>query len=173
VSDLRYAGFFHQYALAQGDPIELLEAALDQSGLGRMFGEAVLVLPEAFNILGRYYHDVPASPNCMIEDRLKELSARRGLCFVAGLVNCEGPPYSEAVLIDGNERKVLTRKTLSDGSPCYEVSKQPCDQIILHRSLRIGALICWTPPQVIMPRLLPTSKDDIARYFRNLHNGER
>ena len=142
MTDLRHAGFFHLSIAAQIDPIDLLESALDESGLASLFGEALLILPEAFNIVGEYYGKVSCPPDPNIEARLKEISTRRGLCFVAGLVNCEGCPYSEAVLIDGDDRKVLTRKTLTDRSRCYEVFMQPCDEIILHRGLRLGALMC-------------------------------
>ena len=140
--DLRYVAFFHLSANTKGDPVGLLEAELDQSGLAGLLGETLLVLPEAFNILGEYYGRVPTPPNCAIEQRLAEISAKRGLCFVAGLINCDGAPFSEAVLIDGDKRKILNRKRLSDGSPCYQPFPDFCDQTILHRGLRIGALIC-------------------------------
>jgi hypothetical protein len=65
-----------------------------------------------------------------------------GLCFVVRLVHEDSPRHSEAVLIDGPIRKVLSLKTLCDKSTCYTASTQQQDKIILHRGLRIGALIC-------------------------------
>ena len=140
---LRHCGFFHLDPRHKNDPVDLLEDALRKSGQQALFGESLVVLPEALNIAEDYYYRTYVLAKD-IEKRLITLSTRLGLCFVVGLIREDATPYSEAILIDGAfRRQVLSRKTLCDGSPCYApFTQSPEDDIIFHRNLRIGALIC-------------------------------
>src|SRR5437870_4972969 len=113
--ELSYVGFFHLSATLGDHPVKLLEAALDRSGFASLYRKALLVLPEAFNIIGEYYGQNPSAPDPEVEARIAAISAQRGLCFVAGLIRYSDTRYSEAVLIDGGERKTLTLKNLPDG----------------------------------------------------------
>ena len=143
MSDLRNCGYFHRDdQLQKRHPVDLLEHALRKSGLESLFSESLLVLPEAFNIVGEYYR--LCAPDAEVQRRLAALSARLGLCFVVGFVRDDADRYSEAVLIDGGKvLEVLSLKTLWDGSPCYAPFKGPAqDRIVLHRNLRIGGLVC-------------------------------
>ena len=84
---------------------------------------------------------------CVVDDRVEKrlltLSGSLRLCFVVGLVRNDAPRYSEAVLIDGEARRVLSHKSSCDGSPCYEPFAQTPEDIILpYRGLHIGALVC-------------------------------
>ena len=111
-----------------------------KSGQATLFGESVVVLPEAFNI--RNYYGA-----CVVDDRVEKrlitLSGSLRLCFVVGLVRNDAPRYSEAILIDGEARRVLSHKSSCDGSPCYEPFAQTPEDIILpYRGLHIGALVC-------------------------------
>lgn len=137
---LRHGGFFHLDVLHINHTVDLLEKALSESSQEVLFNESLLVLPEAFNITGRYYGTGKSDPS--VENRLITLSRKFGLCFVVGLIHDDSAQVSEAVLIDGTLREVLSLKTLWDGSPHYKASAQKQDKIILHRGLRIGALIC-------------------------------
>jgi hypothetical protein len=138
---LRHGGFFHLDAHHKDHPVDLLEDALRKSGQEALFGESLVVLPEAFNIIGDYQM-AALDPDPEVEKRLIILSSKLGLCFVVGLVRDDSARRSEAVLIDGSIRKVLSLKTLCDGSKCYNASTQQKDEIIPHRGLCIGALIC-------------------------------
>jgi hypothetical protein len=103
----------HLDAAHQDPPIDLLEEVLRNSGQATLFGESVVVLPEAFHI--RNYYGA-----CVVDDRVEKrlitLSGSLRLCFVVGLVRNDGPRYSETILIDGEARKVLSHKSSCDGS---------------------------------------------------------
>ena len=119
-----------------------MEDALLESSQQALFGESLLVLPEAFNVIEDYYYPTYVL-DLEVEKRLIGLSGRLGLCFVVGLIRNDDTRHSEAVLIDGADRKVLSRKTLCDRSPCYTpFTQRPQDDVILHRNLSSGALIC-------------------------------
>lgn len=102
--------------------MSVLKAALSNTGKRALFAQTVIVLPEAFNIVGEYYEPTKRiEPDASVEAGLKRLSDESRLCFIAGLVNCEGH-FNEAVLIDADHRQVLSRKTANDGSVCYQRS---------------------------------------------------
>ena len=120
--------------------MDLLEQALRRSGQEALFTDSLVVLPEAFNIVGDYYYEI--EPDIEVEKKLRILSSMLSVCFVVGLIRDDDTRHSEAVLIDGPVREVLSRKTLPDGSPCYTAVESAQDDIILYRGLRISSLIC-------------------------------
>ena len=145
MSFLRYGGYFHlEDGRPRVHPVDSLEQALDTCCLEDLFSQSILVLPEAFNIIGDYFGAEAGSPDTDVKARLTNVSRNRRLCFVVGLVRVGAERYSEAVLIDGGDIvETLSRKRLEDGSPCYEPDNKPAeDKIILHRNLRIGGLVC-------------------------------
>ena len=141
VCPIKRVGYFHFGADNKEHPVESLKAALElQGGLG----DCLLVLPEAFNVASGYY--CGQLPDQLIEAALQELSFTKGVAFVVSLIapdvgssgNC-----NSAVVIDGKSILMLSKKRTSirrelDGECVFG------DVQIVHRGLRIAALICAT-----------------------------
>jgi predicted amidohydrolase len=140
----------------------MLETAIaDSNSEGRSVENALIVLPEAFNIRKPYY-DRQQSPNVdlAILCELSRVSNDSHCAFVAGLIIEDtpgvSPPYSSAYLvdgcypIDGSHHKLLSRKRKKDGTeegnlswvanytPCLSYGSTP----IQYRGLAVAALIC-------------------------------
>jgi predicted amidohydrolase len=164
ILDIRSVGFFHFASDFDGNPIESLEEALDQVlkkeqdarpdqiDAPKPFRDSLLVVPEAFNLRFGYLDRALRIIGSEIRDRLIDLSRRRGMALVVGLLDDHGGrrPYNSAYLIDGGEAQMLSRKHNSDQSDNYATCNLPdnCyDNVIPHRGLRIAALVCMDADQ--------------------------
>jgi len=146
-------GFFHFGKDHHRPPLEVLESALALAV--QRFGslsDALVVLPEAFNIDKRYYYtaDKILDYDPSVLDGLKGLSANFKCAFVAGLIIRDSsgvvPPYSSAALIDMSVPSpncgVLSLKTKDDGSHKYTPHHEFYSRPLVWRALGIVALIC-------------------------------
>ena len=138
MSEICHVGFFNLNSNCSGfNPIDLLKRALDECDQKDLFAQSLIVLPEALNIVEGYYPAPHLDTNrkCVdleVEKKLIALSEELRLCFVVGLISSTSTGragYSEAVLIDARFRKVLSKKTLCDGSPCYTPFEQSPEEI--------------------------------------------
>jgi hypothetical protein len=134
-------GFFHFGTRADGHPVETLKRELEsEEAKGTDLAECLLVLPEAFNIVGDY-RPTPADPT--ISRSLIKLSKDKRVAFVVGLktrkLGCCGP-FNCAYLIDGCTRKRLACKSSQDSAGGY--APRPYFRAVLHRGHTIAALIC-------------------------------
>ena len=147
-------GFFHFCKDYHKPPLEVLEFALTVAV--QRFGslsDALVVLPEAFNIDKRHYYSAEQTTNYdpSILDGLKGLSANFKCAFIAGLIIRDStgivPPYSSVALIDMSvpptNCRVLSLKTKDDGSRKYTPHREFYSRPVVWRNLGIVALICF------------------------------
>jgi predicted amidohydrolase len=152
-------GFFH-FVSKYAYPVEELQTAIEDNREGCV-SDALIVLPEAFNIGVEYWRTVPDSRpdgDPIILFKLQELCKRFRLSLVAGLIiNIPGqdPPHSSAYLIDASGFGLLCHKRCNDGTgagpgggnrytPNYTPCPDGCDahNATMYRNLAIAALIC-------------------------------
>ena len=115
------AGFLH-FAKGYDAPLATLDAGLERcsaaNGENNTISDALIVLPEAFNIGKAYYDNNPPSTDPAFLSELSQRSIFNGCSLVAGLIvdDCPGisPPYSSAYLVDGAEITLLSRKVSKD-----------------------------------------------------------
>jgi hypothetical protein len=134
-------GFFHFGTRADGNPVGTLKRELEsEEAKGTDLAECLLVLPEAFNIVGDY-RPTPADPT--ISRSLIKLSKDKSVAFVVGLktkkLGCGGP-FNSAYLIDGCTWKRLACKSSQDSAGGY--APKPYFHAVPHRGHTIAALIC-------------------------------
>jgi predicted amidohydrolase len=155
--DFSSVGFFH-FGKDHNKPIFALEAAIaDFKSTGRILENALIVLPEAFNIGMTYYAPEPATFDLSILPDLSRVSTSSQCAFVAGLIIADTPgvypPYNSAYLIDGSYQKRLARKRTQDDAEVSRVNGRgwsakytacfaPEPTPIQHRGLAIAAQIC-------------------------------
>jgi hypothetical protein len=139
---LTSAGFFHLGTRLEGMPIETLKRELDkQEAIDENLSECLLVLPEAFNVVGDYND---ADPDPSILKALVRISTGRGVAFVVGLKTrrspCGGGPFNCAYLIDGGMPRLLACKSSQDYAGGYR--ERICCLPVSHRGHHIAARIC-------------------------------
>jgi hypothetical protein len=118
---LQKIGFFHFGAEDKGQPvrslIRALEASISERG-DRYLDDALIVLPEAFNIRTTYNKPERPAYDPGIKACLKVLAAEFKVVFVAGLVVEESVeqvlPFSSAYFLGAQTCKLLTRKRWGD-----------------------------------------------------------
>jgi hypothetical protein len=159
-SNLTKVGFFH-FVQSYEEPIPALTDAFrnTQERYGQdVTHDALIVLPEAFNIRKRYDHQTPPNVDPAILNDLAQMSNGFRCAFLAGLIIRDAPgvdpPYSSAYLIDGfTEPQLLCRKV---GRDDFEVSRAHCFgsianytacaeqrcRPIQHRGIAIVAVLC-------------------------------
>lgn len=161
---LQKVGFFH-FGARHDDPKTALERALEdaQKGKDQPSGvdsdpDALIVLPEAFNIAVPYRGEGERNFERTILVDLRHVAKRFNVLFVAGLVIRErcGPriPYSAAYLIDGTTCPILMcYKFVPDGTEAgnkerpenytvWSTETPDFKNPILYQGVNIGALIC-------------------------------
>jgi hypothetical protein len=104
--NLSSVGFFH-FGQGYDKPILMLELAIGDFKLrGGNLENALIVLPEGFNIGRSYYGKERPSTDWSILGALATLCHENKCVFVAGAIVDEGsnvhPPYSSAYLVDGD-----------------------------------------------------------------------
>lgn len=140
---LQRIGFFHYGSADKAAPSDSLRASLKDASAGDL-RDSLIVLPEAFNIVGEY-HCTTSKRGPSIARDLREISREFNIAIVAGLVDedCgEMPGCSSAYLIDGRICKLLSHKNEDDGSHKYKPCGTDCDTPLLHRGICVAALIC-------------------------------
>jgi predicted amidohydrolase len=140
---LRNIGFFHLGDDAS-DPVEALADCLAEAAKEAALGEALIVIPEAFNLRGGYWGK-DRVVDSSLAGSLQRLSSELGVAFVAGLIeesDAQKKGYSSAYLVDGNERLLLSRKAEDDRSGNYRQCRDEWNRPVRHRGIGIGALIC-------------------------------
>jgi len=143
---LRTGGVFNFGKRNEGaDPVASLRACLQEPSVWFDLTESVVVLPEAFNVVGEYWVPNRRRFDASISSSLRKISVDFGVALVAGLIENEssGLGYSAAYLIDGDVRKLLSRKMKDDRSGVY----RPCptaesDELAPYRGIYLAALIC-------------------------------
>jgi hypothetical protein len=115
-----HAGFFH-LATGHAFPICSLLAALDQEPDP---SEALIVLPEAFNLGRPYYESGPPDINRdYVIDDLFRICRTRGVKFVVGLIEPRPEtgerPLSSAYFVDEAGGRLICHKELWDGVGHY------------------------------------------------------
>lgn len=157
-SDFTSVGFFH-FGKDYEHPVQALKEAIEEFKTnGGMLKDALIVLPEGFN-LGRYYGDDDDTANfdVGILCELAAVSESVGCAFVAGLIIADTPdihpPYSSGYFIDGDQPiRLLTRKTLGDHTASPSPHRNYCNytplygsfksDFVVYRGVTIAALIC-------------------------------
>ena len=127
--------------------------------------DALIVLPEAFNIAVPYRGEGVRNFDRMILTDLRDLSRRFNATFVAGLAikdRCgPTPPHSAAYLIESTRSTLICYKVGDDGMAGinYTVRTEQADieNPIEHRGVHVAALICLdaNPTARLAPLLLP------------------
>jgi predicted amidohydrolase len=143
---LKKIGFFH-FGSDHSNPKVALECALKEAGDTE---DALIVLPEAFNIAVHYRSEGKRNFDRTVLSDLMDLSRQFKIAFVAGLVIRERygptPPHSAACFVEG------TRSTMM----CYKIGPDDMDGVnytactgqadlknpIEYEGVRIGALVC-------------------------------
>jgi predicted amidohydrolase len=136
----------------------LKEAIDDFKAKGKSLDNALVVIPEAFNIRKPYCDKEPPNVDTAVLGELARVSEDNHCAFVAGLIIADtpgiDPPYSSAYLIDGLEtRQRLSRKALADDTEVsrslgrdwaanYTAYGSFQSSSILHRGIAISVLIC-------------------------------
>src|SRR5579871_2732897 len=155
------AGFFH-FVADHAHPLDQLKKSLTDSATN--VSEALIVLPEAFNIAADYWRPLnsgisPANTDCGIIPRLQCICEDFKVSFVAGLIvdmsGSPNPPHNSAWLIDSTGASPLSVKLSNDGTGAgprgradYANNYTPCladcdiDNGIPYRNLTVGALLC-------------------------------
>jgi predicted amidohydrolase len=155
-SNFTSVGFFH-FGTDHQNPITALKSAIDEfKGSGGTLNDALIVLPEGFNLGRRYDDDSTANFETAIVGDLERLSEGEGCTFVAGLIIADTPgiypPYNSAYLIDGHQHiQLLARKTTGD----HTVSPYPYwkhynytphesfkSEVMSYRGVVVAALVC-------------------------------
>jgi hypothetical protein len=138
---LTSAGYFHFGTRPERKPIETLKNEIDsEQAKGRILSECLLVLPEAFNVVGDYSKEAAERS---IAKSLMTISKDKGVAFVVGLKTRKsicGGPFNCAYLIDGDLRKRLACKSCQDYTGGYVPKDYSCAAV--HRNHIIAALIC-------------------------------
>ena len=154
--DFSRVGFSH-FGTGHTNPIPMLKDAIkDFKSTGGNIENALIVLPEAFNIGGTYYAPEPPNVDLSILGELSRLSTDSKCAFVAGLIIADTPdifpPHSSAYLIDRCFQKRITRKEAQDDAEVGRVAGRgwsakytscPSHEStpIQHRGLAIATLI--------------------------------
>jgi hypothetical protein len=136
----------------------LEEAIMTFKGSGRSVENALIVLPEGFNIQKPYYDKQPPNVDRSVLCELARISTACQCAFVAGLIIADesgvNPPDSSAYLIDGSYQKLLARKRKKDNAEvsgvypdhCYAANYTACPSCeptpVERRGLAVAALIC-------------------------------
>jgi predicted amidohydrolase len=149
---IKRVGYFH-FGSDHTRPIVSLEATLDRKR--SEVTDAVIVLPEAFNICKDYYADVPCNYDPTVLLQLQRLSGIFGVSFVAGLIiqipNGPYPPYSRAYLIDATGAGLMCHKHCPDNTgqrDGHPHNYTPCDDgcdphnVVIYRGVCLTAVIC-------------------------------
>jgi predicted amidohydrolase len=154
---LQKVGFFH-FGMGHDDPKAALERALEEaeeinerpSGVGSGPTDALIVLPEAFNIRVPYRGVGKRNVDRSILNDLQDVAGRFGVVFVTGLIIREEggptPPHSAAYLIDGIGSTLMGYKIGPDDTVgCNYTAcsgKADLQNPIQYQDLWVGALIC-------------------------------
>jgi predicted amidohydrolase len=150
---IEQVGFFH-FVESYGEPLCELSRCLETQPAKRK-GEALIVLPEGFNLGRRYNIDWRCeaqtrqtkprfSAHCMVEF-LDAIAKARSLVFVVGLIEGDHAKRNSAYLIDGkNPPLLMCRKMNNDHSGEYEPCKGECQFKNPHDTggVYISALLC-------------------------------
>src|ERR1051326_2250532 len=142
---LRKIGFCHFGSSHPNNRISSLKTSLMKAAETTALDDALIVIPEAFNIHGGYLDNLhPRLLDSSIYESLLKLSSELKAAFVAGLIVNGGrqPQYSCAYLIDGEISKLLSCKKDDDKTGNYDPCMFDCDQPLLHRGACLAALIC-------------------------------
>jgi hypothetical protein len=158
---IRNIGCFHLESARNLRPLDILEkdinAELAKNGESCLAG-SIIVLPEAFNLIGRYEtgESYDAEPSSGLKRRFTQLAHQLDAIFVVGLVdndedNARVPPFSASYLITPACCARLSRKTgrddmakgTSGAATLYQASPQPEDPPFLYAGETwIGSLLC-------------------------------
>lgn len=165
---MRRIGAFH-FGTNHAAPLKSLELALQDASDAR---EAVIVLPEAFNIGVAYRGEGSRNFEPSIVGDLQRLADRFGVAFVAALVVREpgGPvtPHSGVYFIEGSRSALLCFKIGPDDmaginyTPC--TGQADFSNPITYECVSIGALICVdaNPTASLAPILMPRLQTVVA-----------
>jgi hypothetical protein len=137
MSSIEQIGFFHFGSDKKDDPLGSLERMMTECPDSQT-ANSLLVLPEAFNVRGGFYTSNPALDRDALP-RLHALSVRRGITFVAGIVDrIKGS--NVAYLIDGDCPPVALSRKQTAGRDClYEVTDRRHNRRIVCRHWNHGA----------------------------------
>jgi hypothetical protein len=138
-------GVFHFGSCDKGDPVASLEDSLSEAETSNgNLSDCLIVTPEAFNI--RTEFNGQCRPDSEICRALREMSARRNVALVAGLLespDCLGREYSSAFLIDGDTCERLSCKISVDERHPYQPHLDPNNsKAIAHGGVCVAGLIC-------------------------------
>ena len=156
-TQIRKIGFFpfvEDYRL----PVEALRRKIDDYGPSKV-SDALIVLPEAFNLENDYWTGEPCSPDEAILGKLQGVCRDYNMSFVAGAIlktsGSPTPPYSSAYRVDSTGFQELCRKRCGDGrhgsprdgyAPHYTCCQEDedCDghNGKYYRNVSLTALIC-------------------------------
>ena len=148
-------GFF-RFVAGYDRPMESLDRAFQQTS---DVANALVVLPEAFNI-GKYYRDGgQCDYNGSALQTLQSVAAERSVTFIAGMIveeaNGPMPPFSSAFLIDVSGSKLICRKHGDDGYMDYTPFSGAPDASnpVQCGRVSIAAILCMdcVDPQIIQP----------------------
>jgi hypothetical protein len=181
---LRAGGVYNFGRRDEGlDPIKSLRACLEKFSPWVDLGESVVVLPEAFNVVGEYWVRDRRRLDTSISSALIGISSEFSVALVSGLIEPDG--HSAALLIDGDVRKTLSLKMVDDRSGLYRpCSRAEADAIEpqFHRGIWLAALICvdgleFNPNgpndrQAVMLRRIAEHQPSVAVLCIPSHSGE-
>jgi len=127
----------------EAHPTESLAACLADCAKNTDLTDCLIVTPEGFNIV-RGYWGANRELDRSISPALTLLAVQYKVTFVSGLIEEPeiAPGHSSVYLIDGSERRLLSRKAGNDGSGNYTPCPDDWNRPIQHRGWCIGALIC-------------------------------
>jgi hypothetical protein len=147
-------GCFHYGNPDKSNPIGSLEDAIHRGLFDNgehCLKDSLIVLPEAFNLLGEYKPSAGYNLDHSIPAQLNELAGRYGAAFVAGIIDkCPVLPYSSAYLITKAQRCRLARKVRQDSLAtgrtalyrgCDQFS-EVCNTPTVYDQITVAALIC-------------------------------
>lgn len=157
---IRKLGVFHcGKGIIDEPPITTLERVFRETTQDPY--DAMIVLPEAFNLKGAYLASAKYEFEASTGPRLRKLAKRHGVAFVVGLIEASPGRFSSVYLIAPDLCHLLGRKTSIDDtakgqngtSPLYQKSCE-CDTPLPYAQLVVAALICIDTDEAGRPKSL-------------------
>jgi len=140
MSSIERVGFFHFGADCKDDPLGSLVKNLAEYPDSET-ANSLIVLPEGFNVRGGFYVAEPALDHEAL-GQLQALSARRGITFVAGMMD-QVKGRNLACLVEGDCPPVVLSRKQAGGRDClYTPATSDETVAVLRSGVGITALIC-------------------------------